>query len=292
MPTTSLPGMGASMRIERAARAIARSSAQRLDARHLDVVLGTDLVLGHDRAGVDRHDLGRDREAEQLLLDAPLVRRRGRRRPPTRAADARLEQLDARQDPVDRAQRLLRRRLVGGQRGRDPRGAVAAAIPRSGRHAGRTAVKRAGPDGLADRRLARARGRFVEDAAGGRQLRGRGHRDGDGRLGRGRRARAAVGGWRGGLRGSRVLGAPHRVRRRRADPAGRAGDRREQLPELEIEREHEPEHRDRRRAARTCPARSATARSVPARKRPMRPPPRSASNSSRLSTSNAPSAAI
>ena len=46
-----------------------------LDARQLDVVLGLDLVLGHDRPGVGGHDLGRDREAEELLLDAPHVRR-------------------------------------------------------------------------------------------------------------------------------------------------------------------------------------------------------------------------
>ena len=72
MPTALLPGIGASMRRVRAARAIARSSERRLDPAHLHVRRGLDLVLGHDRPGVAPDDLGRDVEARELLDDDVL----------------------------------------------------------------------------------------------------------------------------------------------------------------------------------------------------------------------------
>ena len=78
MPTALLPGIGASMRSVRAARAIARSSDERLDAADLDVRRGLDLVLGDDRPGVAPDDLRLDLEARQLLDDdllGPAVER-------------------------------------------------------------------------------------------------------------------------------------------------------------------------------------------------------------------------
>ena len=73
MPTALLPGIGASIRSERAARAIARSSDEALDPADLDVGRRLDLVLGHDRAALRADDLGRDPEAGQLLDDDLLV---------------------------------------------------------------------------------------------------------------------------------------------------------------------------------------------------------------------------
>ena len=81
MPTALLPGIGASIRSDRAASAIARSSDRRLDPADLDVRRRLDLVLGDDRARVAPHDLGRDPEARQLLDDDLLVPARG---PPRR----------------------------------------------------------------------------------------------------------------------------------------------------------------------------------------------------------------
>ena len=93
MPTTSLPGIGASIRIERAARAIARSSARASIRDSLTFFCGLDLVLGDDRAGVRADDPGVDPEAAQLRLDVPRCSRRGpSRRRSCPAAD--LEELD------------------------------------------------------------------------------------------------------------------------------------------------------------------------------------------------------
>ena len=72
MPTACLPGIGASIRSERAARAIDRSSDRRLDPAELDVGGRLDLVLGHDRPGVATDDPDRDAEARQLLDDDVL----------------------------------------------------------------------------------------------------------------------------------------------------------------------------------------------------------------------------
>ena len=63
MPTALLPGIGASIRRERAASAIARSSASASIRLTLTSGVGLDLVLGHDRARVAADDLGRDAEA-------------------------------------------------------------------------------------------------------------------------------------------------------------------------------------------------------------------------------------
>ncbi len=74
MPTTSLPGMGASMRMERAARAMARSSARASMRETLTWCSGRTSYWVTTGPGVDGHDLGRDGEAQELLLDPALVR--------------------------------------------------------------------------------------------------------------------------------------------------------------------------------------------------------------------------
>ena len=112
MPTALLPGIGASIRRLRAARAIARSSARASIRRDLDVDRGLDLVLGHDRAGVAADDLGGDPEARELPDDDLLVAlvdglaAAGL----DRGGDV-LEQLERRQAVLDP---LLRRRRVAG----------------------------------------------------------------------------------------------------------------------------------------------------------------------------------
>ena len=73
MPTALLPAIGASIRSEWAASAIARSSDSASIRLSLMSGAGLDLVLGHDRAGVASDDPGRDPEAGQLLDDDLLV---------------------------------------------------------------------------------------------------------------------------------------------------------------------------------------------------------------------------
>ena len=148
---------------------------ERLDARHLDVMLGPDLVLGHDRPRVDRHDLGRDREAQQLLLDPALVRlvvdARRRRAPAARGSS---RSMPGRTQSIA----LSDSRAVGCSVATAVATRVAP-LPLESRAAvpARPAVERAGPDRLADRRLAVRRRRFVEDAPGGGEIAARRHRD-------------------------------------------------------------------------------------------------------------------
>ena len=89
MPTTSRPGMGASMRMERAASAMARSSARPSMRDSLTRASGLTSYWVTTGPVLVRHDRGRDLEAAQLLLDdadvalvveaaAPLRRRRPR----------------------------------------------------------------------------------------------------------------------------------------------------------------------------------------------------------------------
>ena len=112
MPTALLPGIGASIRSERAARAMARSS----DSASIRLTLmsrrGLDLVLGDDRAGVARDDPGRDPEAGQLLDDDLLVPRVDRlvAAGVERDRDV-LERRDRRHDVLDAV--LGRRRIAG-----------------------------------------------------------------------------------------------------------------------------------------------------------------------------------
>ena len=73
MPTALLPAIGASIRSECAARAMARSSDRRLDPAQLDVGRRVDLVLRDDGSGVATDDARRDAEPGQLLDDDLLV---------------------------------------------------------------------------------------------------------------------------------------------------------------------------------------------------------------------------
>ena len=120
MPTASLPGIGASIRMRAGGQGHRQVVGEGLDPADLDVGAGLDLVLGHDRAGVAADDLGRDREAAQLLLDPARVRRVVDRR--VRAPGrGHLEELDRRQRPVDRLEALEGRRLaIVGQHGGRP----------------------------------------------------------------------------------------------------------------------------------------------------------------------------
>ena len=146
MPTALLPGIGASIRRVRAARAIARSSARASIRLTLTCARRLDLVLGHDRAGVAADDLGRDVEARELLDDDVLgaaVDRLVAGR--VDALDGRVEELDARQ----RRTRCCSR--VGGESeasvmssgSRTGRGALApaAAPAAAGRRAGAPGVR-------------------------------------------------------------------------------------------------------------------------------------------------------
>ena len=112
MPTALLPGIGASIRSVRAARAIARSSARASIRLTFTCARRLDLVLGHDRAGVAADDLGRDLEARELLdddvLGPPMDRLVAGRVDPL---DGRVEEVEAGQDVLDA---LARRRRVGG----------------------------------------------------------------------------------------------------------------------------------------------------------------------------------
>ena len=73
MPTTSRPGMGASMRMVRAASAMARSSARASMRDSLTRTSGRTSYWVTTGPRVGAHDLGRDLEAAQLLLDDPDV---------------------------------------------------------------------------------------------------------------------------------------------------------------------------------------------------------------------------
>ena len=99
IPTALLPGIGASIRMLRAARAIERSSDRASIRLTLMCGGGLDLVLGHDRAGVAADDPGVDVEARELLDDDRLVPGVDRvRLAPAAGVGARqVEQLDRRQ---------------------------------------------------------------------------------------------------------------------------------------------------------------------------------------------------
>ena len=263
MPTTSLPGIGASMRIERAARAIARSSASASMRDTLTwcsgrtsywVTTGPELTAT-TLAGIEK--LSSFSSIRRLFESWSTPA-------PTRPAGARLQQVDARQDPVDRVERLLS--AVGPSVGDRRRATRAGPVPlpsrgQAGGRAARSAVERAGPDRLADRRLARAaaparRGCSGRPASSAAETIG----TATGALAAARAlARPFV--WRRlpASAGRASPSPPHRLRRGRADPARRAGDRREQLAQLQVEREHQPEDPRSPRAARTCPGRSAAA---------------------------------
>ena len=226
-----------------------------LDPRDADVDRGLDLVLGHDRAGVAADDLGGDPEARELpdddllvaLVDGLAAARLDR------GGDV-LEQLERWQAVLDP---LLRRRRVAGvghvverphrsrrirdQRrgGGEPFAARAPGERRRGRErAGnrrrdpRLVARLAAPDpGLAGRR-GRARDGLRAGRAGDR-----------GALLAGAVA-VAVRGRRRPARSDRLRLAPHRGRGRAADPLRGPGDRLHDLPQAEVEREHQPDDAD------------------------------------------------
>ena len=66
MPTTPLPGMGATMRTRMASMAMARSSASAAILLTLMPGAGQELVHGDDRAGADLHHLAVDAEVREL----------------------------------------------------------------------------------------------------------------------------------------------------------------------------------------------------------------------------------
>src|SRR5207244_7907739 len=111
-------------------------------------------------------DLGGKRAAQELLLDPALVRLMvdgdpaGERR-------TRVEELDRRQDPVDRLEGLERGRWLGEACGCASRGDEARAIGRAGRVTGH-ALAAPGPDSLAHPGGSALRGRLIEDARGAR----------------------------------------------------------------------------------------------------------------------------
>ena len=105
---------------------------QGLDARHLDVMLGADLVLGHDRARVDRHDLGRDREAAAASPRSAACSSSWSTPAPTRPAGRGSSSSMLGQDPVDRARATRARSAPIPSRPPRPAGPHAAAVASGG----------------------------------------------------------------------------------------------------------------------------------------------------------------
>ena len=103
MPTTSRPGMGASMRIERAASAMARSSARPSMRDSLTRASGLTSYWVTTGPRVRGHDRGRDLEAAQLLLDDADVADVVEAAPRRRRLGGRVEQLDRAAAPTAQA---------------------------------------------------------------------------------------------------------------------------------------------------------------------------------------------
>ena len=160
--------------------------------------------------------------------------------------DARLEQLDARQHPVDRAQRLLRPSAR-----RWPTAVATRAVPLPPPFPGRVATP-AEPPSSGPVQTVWLTGDWLERGAGSsRMLRAAASS-----------AVVAIGTATGGLAGAGARALPlaagaagfagraswaRRIDRAVVEPTQRAVPvtGREQLAELEVEREHDPEHRDR-----------------------------------------------
>ena len=246
MPTTSLPGIGASIRIERADEGHRQVVGERLDPRQLDVVLGLDLVLGHDRAGVrpsrpwpgSRSSAASPRSAR--LFDSWSIAAAGRGRVGVRSRSS----IGGRVQSIAWSDSSGGRRLAECPSGRRDRRS-ARRRDRRRCHRGRargTPSPAPGPDRLAHPAPGRPRRRLVEDAR-------RQPAPGAARLEL-RRSRARVGGRRStpgrgaGLALDRGRGRSSAAGR--AEPAGRCRDTgwRSSL-ELEVEREHQPDREDR-----------------------------------------------
>ena len=284
MPTTSLPGMGASMRIERAARAIARSSARASMRETLTwcsgwtsywVTTGPELTAT-TLAGMAK--LSSFSSMRRLLVSwstpaptRPAARGSSRSVPGSTQSIARSDSrpVGRRRVATAVATRGVPMPCAGRDRPRRPT-AVARSPVQTVWLTGAWPVRGAGSS-----RMLRAAARAPwPSAPGPATCRRRPWR----RRHRSSRARPRSAG--------APPGAPHRVAVV-SDPAGRAGHRVDQLAQPEVEGEHQPEdrHRDPQHE-RARPVSSGS--SVPARKRPMRPPPRSVLEASTSRTSNAP----
>ena len=255
MPTTSLPGIGASIRIERAARAIARSSARRLDAADTLtwcsgrtsywVTTGPEL---RPRPWPGSRSSRASPRCCRMFDSWSSVAAAG-----PAAAGGSSSSIGGRR-PVDRA-RATRGRSATSRRSPSAHGS--AARPRAVADARRTAARRAAVGGPVQTvwltgDWAVGRRRLVEDAAGA----DRRARPGVG-LGTATGGLAAAASAAAARRAPAAARSPRRWARariergrRRADPAAPRRDTgASSSRSRQVEREHQPDH-DRARAAR------------------------------------------